>query len=107
MTGIKHEDLVRFAVAVPVVVLEVDCGIGQLTCFRYHFLGMIVITVQVVSTIIGIVFRHRHRADDIYVEIELAVTLVMEVVAHAATETERGIGIVLSVHDLLVEGKIM
>ena len=90
LAGVEDEDLVDLAVAVPVVVGEVDLGVGSLAHLDNHVLGTQVVAIVIVGTIVGVVVQGGVGAYDVERQFEQSVRLVAEVVGHAAAEALAG-----------------
>ena len=95
-------DLVDLAVAVPVVVGEVDVVVDKFQGLDDHLGGIFVVALSVVSAIVGLGLGYSHRSDNIKREFELPLALSVEVVVHGAFEV--AVGEVFLVGDALIEG---
>lgn len=106
VSGIEDEHLFNEAVAVPVILLPVcHLVLGEVHSILHHriYECRLVSARGVVLAISGISLRQVYRTYHVEVDLELSATLSLEVVTHATLESERLVGVVLSVDDLLVE----
>ena len=81
---IEHEDLVHLAVAVPIIVGEVDISIGGPANFGNHLLGMHIVTILIVLTVVLVVFLGNIGTHNIKHQFKQSCRLVAEIVGDAA-----------------------
>ena len=105
LVGIDDIDLIDLAVAVPVIVGEVDVVVDKFQGLDDHLGGIFVVALSVVSAIVGLGLGYSHRSDDIEREFELPLALSVEVVVHGAFEV--AVGEVFLVGDALIEGVVV
>ena len=87
--GIDAHHLVYLAVAIPVIVVEVHQAVHGLTCRSHHLAraGIVASFIASVLTVVLVIFGHLNRTHHIEDEVELAITLLLEIVVDRATET--------------------
>ena len=86
-TGIDEIYLIYIAVTVPVVLAPVlHLVFHQLDSLMGHFCRVLVITLEIVTTIIRLRFRHGNWSHDIEGQLKLAFALGIEVVIHRPHE---------------------
>ena len=101
LAGIDYEDLVHLAVAVPVVVGEVDILVGGDAHLLHHLIRVLVVIFAVVLAVVLVVVHQRVRPHDVEDQVEQSAALVSEVVSHAADESFSA-GEVNTVEDVVV-----
>ena len=102
LSGIDDVDLVDLAVAVPVIVDEVDVVVDKFQGLDDHCGGIQIVAITVVRAIAGLVARYGDRTHYIKREFKLPLALSVEVVVHGAFEV--AVGEVFLVGDALIEG---
>ena len=100
LAGIEHKHLVYLTVAIPVVVSKVHFAVCLLACFFDHLFGIHVVALAVVLSVVALIVLHGVRTYYVEIELELACTLILEVVGHRASE--RAFAVSLLIHDSLV-----
>ena len=78
------EDLLHLAIAVPIVLTEIDLAVGFLHGFDDHLGGMHVVAIGVVGSIVSEGVFHHDGSHHIEGEIELPIACVAVVIAHGA-----------------------
>ena len=107
LSCIKHEHLVYFTIAIPIVFGEINAlSRCPLTSLSYHLTGAkVVASISIISSIIGTWVLQLTDTYNIKVEFELTCTLRLEVILHAAFESI--VGIVLSIGYLVVQSTVV
>ena len=86
MSGIKHKHLVHLTITIPIVVGKVYRITDEVEGLAHHLRRMHVIATRIVLTIIRIAFRHCDRSYYIESKIELAKTLINEIIMYRPRE---------------------
>ena len=106
LAGIEEKHLVDLAVAVPVVLAEVQFIAEGRTSLNDHLLRVLVVALVVVVAVVASVVGQRDGAVDVEGEVELSLALRLEIVVDGATEAHV-VGEVLLVGNLFIELECM
>ena len=82
VSGIDEINLICLAVAVPVVVGEVDLVGSELTCLIHHSCGVDIVAVSVVGSVSSHLLRHGDGSYDVKLKVEESVALIVEIVVN-------------------------
>ena len=102
-SGIEHEHLVNFSVAVPVVVGIIYICICCQYCLSDHLSCLGVAENTLIGAVIPTLVAEHVWTYNIELDIELAETLRAEIICHATGEAEFLVGVVLAVGNFLEE----